>query len=89
MTEWMDKRIESLANLVQSAFLNEEEKERFREDLASFHLLKLNSLHLKQLIKLWEGGTIGSDQFWSEWEKLAHPHKDRLQSLLKKRTHQY
>ena len=84
MTEWMDKRIESLANLVQSAFLNEEEKERFREDLASFHLLKLNSLHLKQLIKLWEGGTIGSDQFWSEWEKLAHPHNDRMEELLAK-----
>ena len=80
----MDKRIESLANLVQSAFLNEEEKERFREDLASFHLLKLSSLHLKQLIKLKDDGAIGSDQFWSEWEKLAHPHKDRLQSLLKK-----
>ena len=84
MTEWMDKRIESLANLVQSAFLNEEEKERFREDLASLHLLKLNSLHLKQLIKLKDDGAIGSDQFWSEWDKLAHPHKDRLQSLLKK-----
>tara|TARA_B100001250_G_C19634436_1_gene715276 strand:+ start:46 stop:909 length:864 start_codon:yes stop_codon:yes gene_type:complete len=84
MAEWIDKRIESLANLVQSAFLNEEEKERFREDLASFHLLKLSSLHLKQLIKLKDDGAIGSDQFWSEWEKLAHPHKDRLQSLLKK-----
>ena len=84
MTEWMDKRIESLANLVQSAFLNEEEKERFREDLASLHLLKLNSLHLKQLIKLKDDGAIGSDQFWSEWDKLAHPHKDRLESLLKK-----
>ena len=84
MAEWMDKRIESLANLVQSAFLNEEEKERFREDLASFHLLKLNSLHLKQLIKLKDDGAIGSDQFWSEWDKLAHPHKDRLESLLKK-----
>ena len=84
MTEWMDKRIESLANLVQSAFLNEEEKERFREDLASLHLLKLNSLHLKQLIKLKDDGAIGSYQFWSEWDKLAHPHKDRLQSLLKK-----
>ena len=84
MTEWMDKRIESLANLVQSAFLNEEEKERFREDLASLHLLKLNSLHLKQLIKLKDDGAIGSDQFWSEWDKLAHPHEDRLQSLLKK-----
>ena len=84
MTEWMDKRIESLANLVQSAFLNEEEKERFREDLASLHLLKLSSLHLKQLIKLKDDGAIGSDQFWSEWDKLAHPHKDRLESLLKK-----
>ena len=84
MAEWMDKRIESLANLVQSAFLNEEEKERFREDLASFHLLKLNSLHLKQIIKLWEGGTIGSDHFWSEWEKLAHPHNDRMEELLAK-----